>query len=118
MLAGSLAAVLALAAAAKLLGLGGDVRIADRDAALALAADNGFEATDIVIDRAGMGALARDATGRFLLLRRHGVHFVGQQLRAPLHARLDQRFLTLGKTTLDLGEDAAVWAASLRRLTS
>ncbi len=118
MLGGSLIAVLALAGVARWLGLGGDVRIADRDHALRIANDNGFDAEDIVVDRAGIAALGRDAGGRYFLLRRHGVHFIGHRLAAPLDARLDQRFLTIGKTTLDLGESASVWAASLRRMAA
>jgi hypothetical protein len=118
MLGGSLVAVLALAACVRWLGLGGDVRITDRADGLRIANDNGFAADDIVIDRAGVAALARNAQGQFFLLRRHGVHFVGHRLSAPLNARLDQRFLTIGQTTLDLGEDAAIWAASLRRMAA
>jgi len=116
--------VLALAGLAHVLKLGGDVRLSGRDEALRLAAEQGFDAQDIAVDRAGMAALARDATGRFLLIRRHGVHFVARQLVHPIDGRLDQRYLTLGtgersfgRITLDLGDDAAVWAASLRRLT-
>ncbi len=115
-LLGSLAAVLALAGAARWLELGGDARIADAEAARALAREHRFEPQDVIVDRAGVAALARDAQGRFLLLRRHGAHFVGEPLRTPLSARLDQRFLTLGKTVLDLGDEAPAWAASLRRL--
>ncbi len=113
---GSLAAVLLLAAMARLLKLGGDPRIADTDAALELARQAQFEPTDIVIDRAGVGALAQDAQGRFLLIRRHGAHFVGEPLSSTASGRLDQRFLVLGKTVLDLGDAAPIWAARLRTL--
>ncbi len=112
----SLVAVLALAWVARLLGLGGDARITDAAAARALAHVYRFDAADVIVDRAGLAAIARDADDRFLLIRRHGAHFVGERLSAPLAARLDQRFLTLGKTVLDLGDAAPVWAASLRRL--
>lgn len=119
-LAGSLIAVLLLAWAAKAMGLGGDVRLT-RDEALRIAKNEGFQPTDIVIDRAGMAAIARDAGGRHMLIRRHGVNFVTRMLRPPLDARLDQKLLTLGdgeaafgRVTLDLGEQAAIWAAGLR----
>lgn len=123
LLAGSLLAVLLLAWIARALGLGGDVRL-DREAALAIADGEGFRPVDIILDRAGMAAIVRDAGGRHMLIRRHGVNFVTRMLRPPLDARLDQNFLTLGtgermlgRITLDLGEAASVWAAGLRRVT-
>ncbi len=120
LLASSLAAVLLLAWAAKAMGLGGDIRL-DRDAALRIAAESGFEPTAAIVDRAGMAAIVRDAAGRHMLIRRHGVNFVTRILHAPLDARLDQKLLTLGtgernfgRITLDLGDQAAIWAAGLR----
>lgn len=122
---GSLVAIVALAWLARRLGLGGDLRIADEDHARALADEAicGFDPVDIAIDRAGMGALLRDAGGRVLLLRRHGTHFASRLLDSYAHARLDRNFLTLattdtrfGSVTLDLGQKAPEWAASLRRL--
>ncbi len=121
----SLLSILALAGLAKLLNLGGDLRIRDEDHARALAQEavSGFVATDIVIDRAGMGALLKDAAGRQMLLRRHGAAFVGRLLDRRLEARLDQNFLTIGtgeKTfgsiTLNLGDAAQYWAAGLRHV--
>jgi hypothetical protein len=92
-LAGSLAGVLLLAGAAHWLGLGGDARL-DEGMARALAEEQGLEPHELVLDRANMAALARDAAGRVMLIRR----------------------LTLGGTTLDLGEAAGIWAAKLRGL--
>lgn len=122
---GSLLAILALAWLAHRLGLGGDTRIADESHARALADEAvcGFEAADVVIDRAGMGALLRDARGRVLLVRRHGAHFAARLLDSYDHVRLDHGYLTLGtgdrrfgSVTFDLGQRAPEWAASLRRL--
>lgn len=122
---GSLVAIVALAWLAHRLGLGGDLRIADEDHARALADEAicGFDPVDIAIDRAGMGALLRDARGRVLLLRRHGTHFASRLIDSYAHARLDRNFLTLattdarfGSVTFDLGQKAPEWAASLRRL--
>ena len=120
LLVGSLVAVLLLAWAAKAMGLGGDVRLTRADA-LRIAGNEGFDPADIIIDRAGMAAIARDADGRHMLIRRHGVNFVTRMLSAPLDARLDQQLLTLGtgertfgRITLDLGDQAAIWAAGLR----
>jgi hypothetical protein len=123
--AGSLIAILALAWIARRLGLGGDTRIRDQDHLRELAEEAlyDFEPVDIAIDRAGYGALARDARGRVMLLKRHGAHFVGRVLDNHLHVRLDRNLIEVGtgekrfgKITLDLGDEAPAWAASLRRL--
>ncbi|QSB44933.1 hypothetical protein IDJ81_01815 [Tsuneonella flava] len=122
---GSLAAILLLAFIAHKLGLGGDIRIRDADQARALANEtiDGFDPVEISIDRAGYGALLRDADGRVLLLRRHGARFVGRLLDSHAESRLDQQFITIGThekrfgtVTLNLGPQAQAWAASLRRL--
>lgn len=125
-LVGSLLAILVLAWIAHRLRLGGDTRIRSEGEARALAdeAIHGFDPIDVAIDKAGMGALCRDAQGRVLLLRRHGSHFASRLLDSHAHARLDRGFLTLatsdrtfGSVTFDLGDDASAWAASLRRLS-
>lgn len=124
-LAASLAAIFFVAWLVRRMGLGGDVRIRDQEHARQLAeqAVCGFEAVDLAIDRAGIGALLRDAQGRQLVLRRHGAHFVGRLLDSSTQSRLDQGFLTIGtsdshfgKVTLNLGEKAQIWAAGLRRI--
>lgn len=124
-LGGSFVAILGLAWLASLLKLGGDLRIRDADHAREIANETvyGFEATDVVLDRAGMGALLKDAQGRQMLIRRHGAGFVGRLLDRRIEARLDQNFLTIGtgeKTfgtiTLNLGDAAQYWAAGLRHL--
>ena len=121
----SLVAILGLAWLARSMGLGGDVRIRNADHARFLAneAIEGFEPVDIALDKAGIGALLRDAQGRQMLLRRHGAAWVARLLDERTEARLDRGFLTIGtgeKTfgavTLHLGEAAGVWAAGLRRL--
>ena len=67
--------------------------------------------------------LLRDAQGRVLLLKRHGARFAARLLSGHRDSRLDRNFLTVstgekrfGTVTLDLGAEAGVWAASLRRL--
>ncbi|MGE8142541.1 hypothetical protein ACQKOE_11245 [Novosphingobium sp. NPDC080210] len=121
----SLLAILALAWLARRLDLGADVRIRNEDEARQLAAEAlcGFDAEDLALDRAGIGALLRDRMGRVMLLKRHGAHFAARLLDSHSHARLDRNFLTIGsgestfgKVTLDLGDKAQVWASSLRRL--
>jgi hypothetical protein len=124
-LGGSIVAILLLAWTAKRMGLGGDVRIRDEDHARALADEAicGFEPVDVVIDKAGLGALMKDAAGRHLLIRRHGAQFAGRLLDGHAKSRLDQNFLTIGtgeKTfghiTLNLGPEAQYWAAGLRHM--
>ena len=124
--AGSLAAILFVAWLAKRLRLGADPRIRTEDQARSLAEEAicGFVAEDIALDRAGIGALLRDSTGRVILLRQHGAHFAARLLDAKSTARLDRNFLTIapaersfGAITLDLGEKAGKWAAGFRRLT-
>lgn len=126
-LVGSLVAILALAWIAHRLGLGGDARIRSEEEARVLAdeAIHGFDPVEIAIDRAGMGALCRDALGRVLLLRRHGAHWASRLLDSHANTRLDRGFLTLatadrrfGSVTFDLGDEAPVWAASLRRIAN
>lgn len=124
-LGGSILAILALWWLAIKLGLGGDVRIRDEDHARQLAEEalHGFTAEQLAIDRAGMGALLRDAAGRVMLVRRHGGQFAARLLDSHSFTRLDRNFLTVangeqhfGAFTLDLGDDAQIWASSLRRL--
>ena len=123
--AGSLAAILLLAWLARRLGLGGDPRLRDPEEARRLASEAlcGFEAHELVLDRAGIGALLRDPTGRIMLLRRHGVHWVARLLDSHAGVRLDRSFMTIatsdrtfGAITLDLGDQAQIWASSLRRI--
>jgi len=125
LLAGSTVAVVLLALLARALGLGGDPRLRDEAAvrAIAEAAVCGFEPVEMAIDRAGIGALLRDAQGRVMLIRRHGAHFAGRLLDRRTDARLNHNFLTIatgersfGSITLDLGAQAQVWAGSFRRL--
>ncbi len=124
-LGGSITAILLLWWFATKLGLGGDMRICDAEHARRLAEDalHGFTPEELVIDRAGMGALLRDAAGRVMLVRRHGGQFAARLLDSHSFTRLDRNLLTIangekhfGAFTLDLGDDAQVWASSLRRL--
>ncbi|KUR75500.1 hypothetical protein [Novosphingobium sp. Fuku2-ISO-50] len=121
----SLVMVLGLYGLARAMRLGGDVRLIDADHAIRLAeaAIAGFDAREVTLDRARIGALVRNGEGRVLLIRRHGARFVGREVTSHEGIRLDRHTLTLetgdprfGPLTLDLGEQAQIWAASLRRL--
>ncbi len=109
------------------MGLGGDPRIADEMHARTLADDAiyGFDVQAVALDRARIGALVRDSHDRVMLIRQHGSHFAAREITSHAGIRLDGRFLTIttqdkrfGTITLDLGDQAQVWAASLRRLGS
>ena len=123
----SLASILALAGFASMLKLGGDIRIHDARHARKIAQEQVFDfiPIEIVLDRAGTGALLRDVEGRQVLIRRHGAAFVTRVLDRQVDARLDQNFLILDThdwgvdpVSLNLGADAPVWASALRRLPS
>ena len=123
--AASLAAISLVWWVARRMDLGGDVRIRDAGHAAVLARQTlcGFEPVAISLDRARVGALLRDGHGRVMVLRRHGSHFVGRLLNSHSGVRLDHGSLVIatgetrfGTITLDLGAEAQVWAASLRRL--
>ena len=124
-LAGSIAAILFIAWLARYWQLGGDVRIRSEMQAREIADDilPGFDPVEIAIDKAGIAALLRDAGGRHLLVRRHGVQWAGRLLDGHHESRLDQGFLTVGtgektfgSVTLNLGAQASHWAAGLRHL--
>ena len=124
-LAGSIAAILFIAWLARFLRLGGDVRIRSEEQAREIANETccGFDPVEIAIDKAGIAALLRDAEGRHLLVRRHGVQWAGRLLDRHNDSRLDKNFLTVGtgeKTfgfvTLNLGSQASHLAAGLSHL--
>ncbi|GGZ86841.1 hypothetical protein [Novosphingobium arvoryzae] len=124
-LAASIVLILLVSWLALALKLGNDVRLKGEAEAreLAQTAVCGFDPVDLALDRAGIGALLRDSQGRVMLLRRHGAQFAARILDSHAFARLDRNFLTVGtgektfgQITLDLGDKAQVWAASLRRL--
>ena len=126
-IAASVVLILAVTWLSRRLALGSDVRLRDESEARALAkaAVCGFEPRELALDRAGIAALARDGEGRVMLLRRHGAQFAARLLDGHADARLDRNFLTIGTgerfyapVTLDLGDQAQVWAASLRRLAN
>lgn len=126
--AASLAAILALVGIAWWLKLGGDPRL-DHEFGVRRAAgevEDGFTPVDTACDKAGAGALARDADGRIMVIKRHGNRFAGRVLGPGASARLEEtpagtslvvdpgepRF---GTVTLTLPEPAA-WAAAIAAL--
>ena len=124
-LAGSLLAVFGVAWLVKGMKLGGEVRIRDAAHAIRLAeeAEVGFGGVDVGLDRAGFAALVRNAAGRQMLVRAHGVQFAARVVDTHFTGRLDKEFLTLtapertfGSVTLRLGKDAGLWASRMREI--
>ncbi len=121
----SLVAILAVAGLVRLFGLGDDPRIRSKQQAFALADSIicGFSPTEAAVDKAGYGALVRNARGQQMLIRAHGNFFVGRLIDSSFSGRLAHTQLTLesnersfGSTTLDLGKDAQLWTARLREV--
>jgi hypothetical protein len=122
---GSLAAILALAGLAWWLKLGGSPRLAS-EADVARAAnevEDGFLPVAIACDSGGAAALARDAAGRIMLIRRHGNRFAGRVLGPAASVRLDGARLVVdpgearfGTVSLDLA-DTQAWADAINRVS-
>jgi len=122
--AGSLSAILALAGLARWMRLGGAPRL-DSDAAVRDAAgevEDGFVPVAAASDAEGAAALARDAAGRIMVIKRHGNHFAGRILGPGAAAQVaggrlevapgEARF---GKVFLDI-PDPQAWAAAINRI--
>lgn len=91
-LAGSAAAVLAVAAVAWMLGLGGGGRlIADEAGARKLAEEAlaGFDARRVWLSAGGDAALV-EGDGDFALIRRHGAAYVTRRLVPPWPVRVER----------------------------
>jgi hypothetical protein len=78
--AGSLAAILALAGFAWWMRLGGSAALDSEEAVRRAAGEveDGFDPVAIAYD--GKGAIARDAQGRVMVIKRHGNRFAGRIL--------------------------------------
>jgi hypothetical protein len=118
---GSLVAIFLLAGLAALLKLGGAPRL-ESDADVGLAASevsDGFEAAECEASRDGSAALARDASGRVMLIKRHGNRFAGRILTAQANASFRGDMLAVecgerrfGAVLLAL-EEPAFWKAKI-----
>ena len=123
---GSLLAILALAGLAWWLKLGGAPAL-DSDEAVRRAAgevEDGF--TPAATAHGGKAAIARDAAGRIMVIKRHGNRFAGRVLGPGTTARLrrdlgqtavevDCGEVRFGKVFLDI-PDAETWAEAINRL--
>ena len=122
---GSLAAILALAGLAWWLKLGGSPRLASEADVVRAAneVEDGFLPVAIACDSGGAAALARDAAGRIMLIRRHGNRFAGRVLGPAASVRLDGARLVIapgearfGTVSLDLA-DTQAWAEAINRVS-
>lgn len=122
--AGSLVAILALAALARWMGLGGAPALDDEHALRRAAGEvaDGFEASDFALSQDRTCALARDSEGRIMLIRRHGNRFAGRILGPAAQARsldcaleVDCGERRFGPCRLQI-DDPASWADAINRL--
>lgn len=121
---GSLVAILALYALARVLKLGGNSGLVD-DGAVRIAAgevEDGFEATRIAISRGGAAALAADPDGRIMVIKRHGNRFAGRVLTRAARVReevdalvVDPGDARFGAVRLSI-ERPGSWADAINRL--
>ena len=120
----SLAAILVLAAIAWRLRLGPEPRLASDEEAREAAQEaiDGFEPTQIALDRGGRGALLADRSGRVLVLRPHGTHFAGRILTSDARARLVGDALAIDTAEKRFGQvhlaihDAAAWVRRIEAI--
>lgn len=126
--AGSLVAILALAGLAWWMKLGGAPRL-DSAAAVGRAAgevEDGFTAVAFACDAQGASALARDAAGRIVVIKRHGNRFAGRVLGGGATVRL-RRDTDASTLEVDPGEprfgtvvlalpEPETWAEAINRL--
>ena len=121
---GSLVAILVLAWLVKRFGLGANPSLKDDAAARAVAAEvsDGFAALEVARDAGGAGALLRDAEGRIMLLKPHGVHFAGRILTASASATHSDNRISISTGEKRFGDvqltidDAASWVEAIIRL--
>ncbi|MFA6218922.1 MAG: hypothetical protein WC692_03985 [Erythrobacter sp.] len=126
--AGSLVAILALAGFARWMKLGGTPLLTDDDGVRRAAGEveGGFMPVSIARDARGLAALARDAQGRIMVIKRHGNRFAGRILderaRAMLNKELGETLLVVmpgqtlfGAIHLDIDAPRA-WAEAINRV--
>ena len=119
LLAGSLAAILALAGAAYLLRLGRDGKIESPEDAAAAAetALAGFEAANVVVGADGGGALALGEDGRLAAIKLHGARPAVREVQwAAVRAAPEGTVVETGERRFGAVTLTGVDALHLRRL--
>ena len=122
---GSLVAIVVLAGIARWLKLGGKPVLRDEEAVRHAAGEveDGFDASKVSISRDGAAALAADASGRIMVIKRHGNQFAGRILTptASVREEVDGLIVDCGETRfgpvrMSLS-DASTWADRINRLS-
>ena len=121
---GSLIAILALYFLARALKLGGKPRLGDEAQVQAYAGEveEGFDAQRVSIARDGAAALASDAEGRIMVIKRHGNRFAGRILTRSAAVREEVDGLVVNTAEARFGavrlsiDDPAYWADAINRL--
>lgn len=120
----SLLAIFALYGFARILGLGGKPVLRDDEFVRLTASgvEDGFQAQRISIARGKKAALAKDASGRIMVIKQHGNQFAGRILTGSATVReevdglvVDSGEARFGTVRLSI-EDPAVWADAINRL--
>ena len=121
---GSLLAIFALFLLARWLKLGGKPALADHAEVqhAAKEVEDGFAAQRSAIARAGDAALAVDAAGRIMVIKRHGNHFSGRVLTPAAEVReevdaivVDCGEARFGPVRMSLDE-TGYWVDAINRL--
>ncbi|KEO87758.1 hypothetical protein EH31_06275 [Erythrobacter longus] len=120
----SLIAILALFALARAMKLGGQPKLTDKGS-VAFAAgevEDGYVAERVAIARGGDAALARNAEGRIMVIKRHGNRFAGRVLTPEAKVReevdaiiIDCDDVRFGKVRLSI-DDPGIWVDAINRL--
>ncbi len=122
--AGSLVAILALAGLAWWMRLGG-TPVLDSEAAVQRAAgevEEGFVPARYALSVDGATALARDGSGRIMVIKRHGNRFAGRVLGTSARSRIEGERLTVDcgearfGTVLLTIPDGEAWADAINRV--
>lgn len=121
---GSLLAIFALFVLARWMKLGGKPVLADESAVRHAAGEveDGFVAETTVIDAGGTAALAMDASGRIMLIKRHGNRFAGRVLGAKAWAETFDKGLLVNSAETQFGvitietEKAETWVDAINRI--
>lgn len=121
---GSLIAIFAIFGLSRVLGLGGKPVLADEEAVRAAAGEvmYGFEAVRVSISRDHAAALAKDADGQIMVIKRHGNRFAGRVLSGAASVREEVDGILVDPSDPHFGtvrlsvRDANAWADAIHRL--
>lgn len=121
---GSLVAIFALYALARALRLGGRPKLTDGESVKVAAkeVEDGYVADRVAIARGGTAALARNADGTIMVIKRHGNRFAGRVLtpEARVLEEVDAIIVDCGDAhfgTVRLSlEQPGIWVDAINRL--